>query len=426
MVTFNPPSQPGTEALHKYLAEHLDCLQLLLYHSGHTYSVNLEAKFPEETSLFNSNTLWELGPSFTELWLSPPITMTNLSTNEKRLQNLVQVVCGDKVIAQGQLLQTQVTEEGSTGLIRDAWLFQVGKEKPISNVEDLDSEQQESMNTIPSQVMLFDPQNPAAMAGDSRIGKHTVHSWHFICLEADSFVATKVYTFAWATHGAVPTDCNDLQEGHNGQLSAKFLDRECEVQCSHDPRVKVHRYYGGNLPCVFEHQVTIPESAAGKTALAGWSDAMDYLHFMESPPFFVVSQGRRLNATNVSVSQEVMKNDESVGFGFQSEGHKEGLSHEAAAAIAELQSHCSPQPLEYSLGMGLNYQQLLKNVPMGAGGFSDEQFFFETGLVPGMGGAGGATGIQGYFTPDGSYITRPYPLWVLGPEAQHSKHCSSS
>lgn len=69
-------------------------------------------RFPEETSLFNSNTLWELGPSFTatapgfllrlirrvlvqsvetiqELWLSPPITMTNLSTNEKRpLQNL--------------------------------------------------------------------------------------------------------------------------------------------------------------------------------------------------------------------------------------------------------------------------------------------------------------------------------------------------
>lgn len=54
----------------------------------------------------------------------------------------VHEVCGDKVIAQGQLLQTQVTEEGSTGLIRDAWLFQVGKEKPISNVEDLDSEQQ--------------------------------------------------------------------------------------------------------------------------------------------------------------------------------------------------------------------------------------------------------------------------------------------
>ncbi|CAK9019755.1 unnamed protein product [Durusdinium trenchii] len=392
MVTFNPPSQPGTEALHKYLAEHLDCLQLLLYHSGHTYSVNLEAKFPEETSLFNSNTLWELGPSFTELWLSPPITMTNLSTNEKRLQNLVQVVCGDKVIAQGQLLQTQVTEE-----------------KPISNVEDLDSEQQESMNTIPSQVMLFDPQNPAAMVGSAQIELDIMPceygAFWVQPFQADSFVATKVYTFAWATHGAVPTDwyrfnISIVEEGHNGQLSAKFLDRECEVQCSHDPRVKVHRYYGGNLPCVFEHQVTIPESAAGKTvvALAGWSDAMDYLHFMESPPFFVVSQGRRLNATNVSVSQEVMKNDESVGFGFQSEGHKEGLSHEAAAAIAELQSHCSPQPLEYSLGMGLNYQQLLKNVPMGAG----------------MGGAGGATGIQGYFTPDGSYITRPYPLWVLG------------
>ena len=36
------------------------------------------------------------------------------------------------------------------------------------------------------EVMLFDPQNPAAMAGDSRIGKHTVHSWHFICLEVGS------------------------------------------------------------------------------------------------------------------------------------------------------------------------------------------------------------------------------------------------
>ena len=50
--------------------------------------------------------------------------------------------------------------------------------------------------------------------------------------------------------------------------------------------------------------------------------------------------------------------------------------------------HFLMQSSRYSLGMGLNYQQLLKNVPMGAGGFSDEQFFFETGLVPGMGGAG--------------------------------------
>ena len=26
----------------------------------------------------------------------------------------------------------------------------------------------------------------------------------------------------------------------------------------------------------------------------------------------------------------------------------------------------------------------------------------------------GSGGMKGYFTPDGSYITRPYPLWVLG------------
>ena len=113
-----------------------------------------------------------------------------------------------------------------------------------------------------------------------------------------------------------------------------------------------------------------------------------------------------------------------MGFGFESMGHKEGLSPEAKAAIEELQSHCSATPLEcakrrrfiallrrfkrferpngcekvcfllaferfcmgfgpgkplrrlfgaapwvrYSLGMGLNYQQLLKNVPMGPGG----------------------------------------------------------
>lgn len=66
---------------------------------------------------------------------------------------------------------------------------------------------------------------------------------------------------------------------------------------------------------------------------------------------------------------------------------------------------CAGKPLfeaeavgRYSLGMGLNYQQLLKNVPMG----------------PGMAGMGGSGGMKGYFTPDGSYITRPYPLWVLG------------
>lgn len=27
---------------------------------------------------------------------------------------------------------------------------------------------------------------------------------------------------------------------------------------------------------------------------------------------------------------------------------------------------------------------------------------------------GGAGGLGGYFTPDGSYITRPNPIWVLG------------
>lgn len=85
--------------------------------------------------------------------------------------------------------------------------------------------------------------------------------------------------------------------------------------------MKVHRYYGGNLPCVFEHQalfsrlfegemleieVTIPATSAGKTvvALAGWSDAMDYPHYMASPPFFTVN-GRRLSE---NVSKEVLKN----------------------------------------------------------------------------------------------------------------------
>lgn len=41
-----------------------------------------------------------------------------------------------------------------------------------------------------------------------------------------------------------------------------------------------------------------------------------------------------------------MLEDQSVGFGFESMGHKEGLSPEAKAAIEELQSHCSATPLE--------------------------------------------------------------------------------
>lgn len=392
IVTFNPT---GTGPLKAFLKENLDCIQLLLYHSGHTYSFDMEPKFDGETSLWKADTIWELGPTFPDFWTSPPITTPNLTTNERRLQNLVQIVCGTKVIAQGQVLSTKI-KEGTAA----------------HNVEDLDADRENSMNTIPSQVMLFDPQNPAQMVGSAQVELDIMPceygAFWVQPFQADDFFVGKTYTFAWATHGAVPTDwyrfnISIVEVDHNGQLSAKFMDKRLEVQCSVDPRVKVHRYYGGNLPCVFEKEVTIPESAAGKTvvALAGWSDAMDYPHYMASPPFFCVSGERRLHpaAFDASkVSDEVIKNDKTVGFGFSSIGHKEGLSPEAKAAFAELQSHCSAKPLKYSLGMGLNYQQLLKNVPMGSGGM----------------GAMGSGGLGGYFTPDGSYITRPYPLWVLG------------
>eukprot|EP00438_Fugacium_kawagutii_P033615 Skav222258 [mRNA] locus=scaffold4544:87410:91043:+ [translate_table: standard] len=151
------------------------------------------------------------------------------------------------------------------------------------------------MNTIPNQagntVMLFDPQNPAKMVGSAQVELDIMPceygAFWVQPFQADDFVVGKTYTFAWATHGAVATDWYDfnislVEVDHNGQLSAKFWQSKFQVQCTDDPRVKVHRFYGGHLPCVFEKEVQIPESAAGKTvvALAAWGDAMDYPHYM--------------------------------------------------------------------------------------------------------------------------------------------------
>lgn len=394
MVTFNPTAG---ESFHTYLKEHTDCIQLLLYHSGHTYGAPMKPKFPGgETSLWKADTIWELGPSFTEMWMTPPVTSDDVSTNRKRLENLVQIVCGEKILAFGQMLSTKIDQD-----------------TVAHNVEDLDADQKDSMNTIPAQVMLFSQDNPAQMVGSCQVELDIMPceygAFWVQPFEADDFVAGETYSFAWSTHGAEPKQfykfvIEIVQVDHNGQMAGKFMHESIEVECSHDSRVKVHRYYGGNLPCIFEKQFTIPADAAGQTvlALASWSDAMDYPHLMASPSFSVKSSSRRLfpqhfNASNIS--KHVLKNDKSVHMGFSSMGHKEGLSPEATAAFTELSKHCNAQPLKYNFGMGLNYQQLLKNVPMGAGG---------------MGAMGGAGGLGGYFTPDGSYITRPHPIWVLG------------
>ncbi|CAJ1456770.1 unnamed protein product, partial [Effrenium voratum] len=218
LVTFNPQAAKIKQSLSS--KEALESMELILYHSGRTYRAKLHPKFPTEVTLFKTNTIWELGPSFSELWISPPVAQTNLSVNEQRLQNLVQIVAGGRVIAKGQLLQTQVTEE-----------------KAISNVEDLDSAQQDAMKTLPSQVLLTDPDSPATMVGSCQVELDIMPceygAFWVQPFEADKFAAGKVYTFAWATHGAIPTEwykfnISVVEVQHDGNIESKFMDKVIE------------------------------------------------------------------------------------------------------------------------------------------------------------------------------------------------------
>jgi len=389
------------------LANMEDC-HLDLYHGGRAYRADFKPKFPGQTSLYTSETIWELGPCFTELWMTKPVAVMQAdhSENGKRLQNRIEMVCknkqtnAEKLLATGVMLQTNMKEK-----------------KPITHLEDLESERSEEMQTLPSQIMLVDPNTPGKMIGSTQIELDLMpceYSAFFVQpYEAAKFVVGETYTFAWATHGAEAGSYYYFRFYFyevltNGAMGTEYLHHDLEVQCSKDPRAKVHRYYGGQLPCVFEKEVVCPQNATGKSlfAVAKWHDAMNLPHLMSSPPFFCIA-GRRLNAT-VQEEKQIVKNDESVGFGFESQGHQEGLSPEAQAAFADLAKHCHEKPLKYSVGAGINYMQVVKNIPY-AGGLS---------------GGGANDPLSGHFTPDGSYVSNPYPLWRLGQDSEHRKKLS--
>eukprot|EP00435_Cladocopium_sp_Y103_P034958 s1712_g9.t1 len=91
MVTFNPTGAGPIKAFLKEAGLFGFDMQPKprpwLHETGYAYY----AWFPGETSLWKADTIWELGPTFPEFWESPPITTPNLTTNERRLQNLVQI-----------------------------------------------------------------------------------------------------------------------------------------------------------------------------------------------------------------------------------------------------------------------------------------------------------------------------------------------
>mmetsp|Transcript_48785 Transcript_48785/g.114571 ORF Transcript_48785/g.114571 Transcript_48785/m.114571 type:complete len:1327 (-) Transcript_48785:150-4130(-) len=399
-------------ALQKVVAqeENRKTLELCLCHNGREMCSKLKAKFPGENQLFTSDTIWELGPVFTENWLSKPVAALakGQSANEQRVQNKVAVRANGTIVAIGTILQTNIKEE-----------------KPLKSIEDLESERKEAMQTLPTQVMLMDAANPNKMVGSCQIELDIMPveygAFWVQPFEGDRFVVGLSYTFAWATHGAVAGSyysftiaLHEVTGEQCAGVGKQFTSKDIEVKCTKDPRVKVHRYYGGHLPCVFENEVVCPPEAAGKTviALASWHDAMNLPHFMESNAFFCDHPtGRRLsNQTALQAATQLVKNDESVGFGFESQGHHEGLTRKARRAFRSLAKHCHEKPLKYSIGAGINYIQLVKNIPYAGGAMGT--------------GDGKSNPMSGHFTPDGSYVSNPYQLWRLGDDAEHRKRLS--
>ncbi|CAE7237141.1 unnamed protein product [Symbiodinium pilosum] len=387
-------------------------LQLCFCHDGREDCFRLDPKFPGANTLFTSNTIWEAGPVFTELWVTKPASSSfshDPSQNDERLQNKVFIRgASGKLLCKGVLLQTQVEEE-----------------KPIKSIEDLESKRKDAMQTIPTQVMLVDAANPSKEVGSAQIELDMMPAQYGAMwiqpFEGDRFVVGLSYTFAWSTHGAVEGDSyaftialHEVSGEQCAGLGKQLSTEDFKVKCSKDPRVKVHRFGGSHLPCVFERQVVCPQEAAGKTviALAKWYDAAYYMHRMASNAFRCeANTGRRLNATVAKAAAQVARNDESVGFGFESQGHKEGLSPEARAAFEDLAKHCHERPLKYSIGAGVNYIQLVKNMPYAGGG--------------GVGSSSDASNpMGGHFMPDGSYISNPYPIWSLGQDEENRKRLS--
>lgn len=468
MLTLNSRASGG--GVFKMLSDpqNLATAKLRLYHNGHTFIGALKPKFNNAVQLLESDAIWELGSSFMESWtiqasaFAGPSGTANSAT---RLASILQLLVQDKVVASGTVPAVQISGSGAA-----------------SSLEDLDSQQEKMIQPLPMQVQLMAQQGSGTseLIGNAQIELDIMPasyaSFWVQPFQADTFVVGTPYTFAWTTNGAEDKsyysfNISLMEVAENGLLATPAWEKHVEVKCTQDPDVAVHRYLGsGTPPCVFEYQLTAPASLAGKTAVAlcSWSDAMNWPHYMASPPFFYGAGGRRLQGqapppgagtatveqavatveaavtaaptaettvaptepaatpapppvtqpptttlaatTTVLDSAEVVKtNDESVGFGVESQGHKEGLSANAQQALQDLRSHCTAAPLKYSAGAGVNYVQLMKHLMIPGAGSA-------MSMMSGNMNAAGA----GSFNPSGDYVSKPYPIWRLG-EAQNGK-----
>eukprot|EP00931_Biecheleriopsis_adriatica_P074692 TRINITY_DN4869_c0_g1_i1.p1 TRINITY_DN4869_c0_g1~~TRINITY_DN4869_c0_g1_i1.p1 ORF type:complete len:1392 (+),score=293.48 TRINITY_DN4869_c0_g1_i1:62-4177(+) len=415
MVTLNPGT--SSQSISQMITSPANAGQtyLQLYHNGHTFRAKLVPKIGNMPNVMKSDDIWELGPSFLDAWKNGGYLPTSTSDlTAARLKSMVQLVVNGKVVATGELQPLSFQEE-----------------KPVTSVEDLDSEETSSVQPVPAQVVLNSVGDKPVMIGSAQIELDLMPpdygAFWVQPFEAGTFATGTPYTFAWTTHGAVlgsyyAFNLSILEVASNGVLSAPTWQKELEVNCTENTEIPVHRYYGGGTPsCLFEYQLVAPASVAGKNVIviASWTDALDLPHYMPSAPITfntTTSGGRRLQAATANATTA-----NNVGFGFESMGHKEGFSPQAKKAFKELQSHCSAQPLKYSAGAGMNYVQLMKNVMMGGAMMNAMSGAMSgmSGMAGGMGGMGGGSPMAqapgtGTFNANGDYISKPYPVWRLG------------
>lgn len=368
---------PAVSLTHAKLLEQLsdqavrDTAELRLYASGKSYVIPLKGKEGLTSDFLASVALLELGPVLLDAWQGSSDAGPSADGRVPRLDFVV---------------ERQVVGSGSFPPI--SW--KIAKE--IHTLEDLEESECQSTRTIAVSVDLAKPKDLAVRVGSAQVevnvmpasrGAAFVYPW-----ESESLPVGIEQEVSWVIPGSKEGDTKNFQISAFLVYENHFLEEtrwhhSAPVECREDSKFKIHRNLGKATPCVYSTKLTLTSELAGETLVftAIWYDAMGSVHILSSVPFSAVA--------HVPAGSSVRH----LGT-WSHQSHTNGTQIRTDAELEDMRKHCSPEPLKFAIGAGVNLVQQLDN-PLSA---------FGALVDPSLAGLGEAKHLR----------MPPVPIWRLG------------
>jgi len=314
--------------------------ELVLNLNGRSLNCPLLAK-GNSTSMLRSNTVYEMGPSYMDVWTS---TGANSADSTIPTATLDLVISGN-VIASGTLPPIS-WDQASTISKNWASTFNV------------------AVQQIPVMVPLWDNEDKGKQLAMGEVSLNVLPATNaalwIVPYEASNFVQGTTYTFSWTKHGGSKPGVEEdfvmhtMQVSNDGVLTPTEFQKSLKLSCTDSSTGALPAYVGGVTPCVFETSFTVPSKLVGKKIVlkVTWIGKKGHTHILISPPIQFVSSGRRLK--NVNADQ----------WGVTSKGSTTSntFGPKVKQKLQKLAAHCNAAPLKYGIGAGMNFVQHMRNI----------------------------------------------------------------